>query len=108
MTVLLPLGNSKRVRKWYDGHKHYHEGDSGLDLFFVHNQTLPRKQVTYVKIGSKASAWLGDVNVGWQIVPRSSIAETPLRLANSVGVIDAQFRGEVFALWKIQVTCPMK
>ena len=30
-------------------------------------------------------------------MPRSSISKTPLRLANSVGLIDAGYRGEIMA-----------
>ena len=37
----------------------------------------------------------GIQNVGWLLVPRSSLAKTPLHLANGVGVIDAPFRGEL-------------
>jgi dUTP pyrophosphatase len=30
-------------------------------------------------------------------MPRSSIAKTPLRLSNSIGLIDAGYRGEIMA-----------
>ena len=31
------------------------------------------------------------------LMPRSSIAKTPLRLSNSIGLIDAGYRGEIIA-----------
>ncbi len=34
---------------------------------------------------------------GYMLVPRSSITKTPLRLANSVGIIDPSYRGEIQA-----------
>lgn len=35
---------------------------------------------------------------GYYLYPRSSIIKTPLRLANSVGIIDAGYRGEIIAV----------
>ena len=35
--------------------------------------------------------------VSWLVMPRSSISKTPLRLANSIGLIDAGYRGEIMA-----------
>ena len=34
-------------------------------------------------------------SVSWLLMPRSSISKTPLRLCNSIGLIDAGYRGEV-------------
>lgn len=36
--------------------------------------------------------------VGYYLYPRSSIVKTPFRMANSVGIIDAGFRGEIMAV----------
>jgi dUTPase len=35
------------------------------------------------------------VNTGFYMYPRSSLSKTPLRLANSVGIIDSGYRGNV-------------
>ena len=35
---------------------------------------------------------------GFSLLPRSSIVKTPLRLSNSVGVIDRGYRGQVTAV----------
>jgi dUTPase len=37
----------------------------------------------------------GSYNTGYYLYPRSSIIKTPLRLANSVGIIDAGYRGNI-------------
>lgn len=36
--------------------------------------------------------------IGYYLYPRSSIVKTPFRMANSVGIIDAGYRGEVMAV----------
>ena len=38
-----------------------------------------------------------DNDVSYYLYPRSSISKTPLRLANSVGIIDAGYRGYIIA-----------
>ena len=35
--------------------------------------------------------------ISYMLVPRSSISKTPLRMANSIGIIDAGYRGEIMA-----------
>lgn len=37
-------------------------------------------------------------NTGYYMYPRSSISKTPLRLANSVGIIDSGYRGNLIAM----------
>lgn len=108
---------SDEVREMYKNHKTYHEGDSGLDLFIVADQTLPPKSMTLVRLGIKAIALKykcdcyykccekaskekkedNVVNTSFLLFPRSSISKTPLRLANSIGLIDAGYRGELIA-----------
>jgi len=82
----------------YKGHGQFHAGDSGLDLFCVRDEIIPAGESVLVKLGIKASAWndAGN-NISWLLMPRSSISKTTLRLSNSVGLIDAGYRGEVMA-----------
>lgn len=93
--LIQPLSDA--AAQLYGGHGQYHKGDSGLDLFCVQDETIPAGEMRFVKLGIKASAWLGSENVSWLLMPRSSISKTPLRLCNSVGLIDAGYRGEVMA-----------
>jgi len=79
----------------YKEHGQYHKGDSGLDLFAVRDETIPARETRFVKLGIKVAAWEASTSVSWLLMPRSSISKTPLRLCNSVGLIDAGYRGEV-------------
>ena len=75
-----------------------HETDAAADLYALEDVTLDgntkgNKLRTGVKI---------QLPEGWQalILPRSSIgAKTPLRLSNSVGLIDSGYRGELGVLY---------
>jgi dUTP pyrophosphatase len=94
---LLPLND--QVAKMYSSHSTFHEGDSGLDLFVVEDQTVKAFSTSFLKLGFKAAAIDPETgkNLSWLIFPRSSISKTPLRLANSIGLIDAGYRGELLA-----------
>jgi dUTP pyrophosphatase len=40
---------------------------------------------------------LEEYNVSYYLYPRSSISKTPLRMSNSIGIIDAGYRGNIIA-----------
>jgi len=93
---LLPL--NEKASELYSNHSTFHEGDSGLDLFVVEDQVIKAFSTSFLKLGFKAAAYdENGQNVSWLVFPRSSISKTPLRLANSIGLIDAGYRGEVLA-----------
>jgi dUTP pyrophosphatase len=49
-----------------------------------------------VKCSAKIISTFADTrNTGYYMYPRSSISNTPLRLANSVGIIDSGYRGRL-------------
>ena len=65
--------------------------DTGLDIPMHHSFVVPAKSKAFtVDLGFKA-----EQNQGYMLVPRSSISKTPLRLANSIGIIDKNYRGKV-------------
>lgn len=65
--------------------------DTGLDIPMPYSVTVPAKSKAFtVDLGFKAQQ-----NFGYMLVPRSSISKTPLRLANSIGIIDKSYRGKV-------------
>jgi dUTP pyrophosphatase len=74
------------------------EGDAGLDL------TAVSMDITkdYVEYGTGLAIEIPEGYVGL-IFPRSSVSKKDLILANSVGVIDSGYRGEVKIRFK-QVT----
>ena len=83
----------------YMEHGSYHSGDSGLDLFFPEDVNIPPKTTVTIdfKIQCEANERDDDdpLYISYYLYPRSSISKTPLRMANSVGIIDAGYRGNI-------------
>ena len=98
MLTLSVLPINAEASALYANHSTFHEGDSGLDLFVIADQTVTGHSTAMTKLGIKVAAHSEDGSpVSWLLFPRSSISKTPLRLANSIGLIDAGYRGEVMA-----------
>ncbi len=75
------------------------EGDSGIDLFCTEDCSVPAHAYGFTldfKIVCERIDSDGK-NGSYYLYPRSSISKTPLRLANSVGIIDAGYRGHIMA-----------
>ena len=65
--------------------------DVGLDIPMNYSVTIPPNSKSYqIDLGFKA-----EQTHGYMLIPRSSISKTPLRLANSIGIIDKSYRGKV-------------
>ena len=82
------------VKSLYENHGHFHAGDAGIDLFINENQTIEAGQTAMINLGIACET---TDNNPYLLMPRSSIAKTPLRLCNSIGLIDAGYRGEIIA-----------
>ena len=78
----------------YDNHGHFHQGDAGLDLFIAQEQTIKSGETALIKLQLACEP---ENNQPYLLMPRSSIAKTPLRLCNSIGLIDGGYRGEIMA-----------
>ena len=87
-----PFNNE--IREIYDGHGHFHEGDSGLDLYVLEDILIKKNETVLIKLGISCESL---ENKSYYLMPRSSISKTPLRMSNSVGLIDAGYRGEIMA-----------
>ena len=83
------------VKRMYQWHSHSYHGDSGIDLFVTKDTRIGPGETLKVGLGVQCVAWVDGKNVSWMIMPISSMAKTPLMLANSVGLIDAGYRGEI-------------
>lgn len=86
------------VYELYSNHSTYHAGDSGLDLFFPEDINLGPHETKIINLMIKCEAWKNEKNpesYSYYLYPRSSISKTPLRMANSVGIIDAGYRGNI-------------
>ena len=81
--------------------------DAGFDLFNVDNLTIDKtfadKNFNIVLDHQiKCSMTFNDNYVSYYLYPRSSVStKTPLRLANSVGIIDSGYRGNIKAVFDI-------
>ena len=68
-----------------------HETDTGYDLTFIGVHKIVG-DVIYFKTGLSLQPKSGHY---FEVVPRSSISKLPFSMANSVGVIDQSYTGEI-------------
>lgn len=87
----------------YQSHSPAYKGDSGIDLYFPNQITVKAKSTMIIDLqiscemkeinnNFKSGSQIFFVNKSYYIYPRSSISKTPLRMANSVGIIDSGYR----------------
>ena len=92
------------IKLLYTDHDTYNSGDAGIDLFFPEDINLPPKQMTLIDLQIRCEGLIEEetvnpeseklyYNTSYYLYPRSSISKTPLRMANSVGIIDSGYRG---------------
>jgi dUTP pyrophosphatase len=81
------------IKGIYENHGSFHDGDIGIDLFIVKEQTCRAFETTIIDFEIQCEP--DDSNQGYMLVPRSSIGKTPLRQANCVGIIDGGYRGNL-------------
>lgn len=79
--------------------KYAKSGDCGLDLTAINVETLIGTGHGYIEYSTGLSIEIPEGFVGL-IFPRSSISNTGLILANSVGVVDSGYRGEIKCRFK--------
>ena len=65
---------------------------AGLDLYCPFHIKVPADSQKKIPLGIAVEIPNGHMGL---LVPRSSMSKTPLRCANSVGIIDADYRGEL-------------
>jgi dUTPase len=102
--------NDHDLKMRYDDHIRNHNSkifndprhiDAGFDLFVPHNLNCARENgVNKINHRIKCSASIlsenrAPYNTGYYLHPRSSIIKTPLRLANSTGIVDSGYRGNI-------------
>lgn len=86
------------VKEYYNNFTSHHVGDSGIDLIAPYDITCLSNEVSTIDylIQCEMVNSLNN-NVSYYLYPRSSISKTPLLMANSVGIIDAGYRGNIMA-----------
>lgn len=78
------------------------DGNAGYDVYCrsltnVPNVAMANGKGTLIPLGLKARLLKDNEECHYWLLPRSSIYKTPLLMANSVGVIDKTYRGELMA-----------
>ena len=76
------------------GEKSNYGTDSGFDLYVPADITVAPGETATI---DHAIVCEPQFPGGYYLYPRSSISKTPLRLANSVGIIDNGYRGSIMA-----------
>jgi len=96
------LSNDPEVVGWYTSKIAEHNekvqsshADSGFDLPCPHEHDCTG--TTIYNLGVKLALYREEEPSAFYLYPRSSISSTPLRLANSVGIIDRGYRGPMIA-----------
>lgn len=73
--------------------------DAGFDLFVPEEFSLSSsKSLEKVNLCVKTAMFHNNKPVSYYTYPRSSIYKTQLRLANSVGIIDSGYRGNLMSM----------
>ena len=86
------------LRNYYQNKQLFHQGDAGFDLIFPNELEIQSNETKLIKLGIKCAMEDENKNqVSYLLMPRSSIIKTKLRMANSIGLIDAGYRGEICA-----------
>jgi dUTP pyrophosphatase len=86
---------SEITTDFYNSHKTHHEGDSGFDLFFPEDIVILPGESKIVDLQIKIRAEQNGEMSSYLLVPRSSISKTPLRMSNSIGIMDKLYRGPI-------------
>lgn len=68
-------------------------GDSGLNLPFIYSDEIGRMSTRLIDLHVTIKCYKNNIPVSFLLIPRSSIYKTPLRLSNSIGLIDSGFNG---------------
>lgn len=101
--ILRIIPNNQEVAQWYESHSYYNDGDSGIDLFCSEDIIIKVGETKKIKFDISCEIICIDedkqdtYNVSYLLLPRSSIIKTPLRMANSVGLIDAHYQNNICA-----------
>jgi dUTP pyrophosphatase len=78
--------------------------DAGFDLMITEETQFSPNKVNKVDFGIVCAATMvtlggKEFNTGYYVHPRSSLSKSALRLANSTGIIDAGYRGNLIGMF---------
>lgn len=96
------------AKSYYKNHKHFHNGDSGLDLYLLEDFEIGLGETKFIDLGIQCQmvekkenlSYVNFNDVSYYLYPRSSFSKLPLILGNHIGVIDSEYRGNILACVK--------
>ena len=93
------VSDNEEIKKHYEQFSSHHNGDSGVDLFSLPVESIKEFSVGTINFGIQCEMIdLSDNTLtSYYLYPRSSLYKTSFQLANSVGIIDAGYRGNLMA-----------
>ena len=108
MVYILRIKTSnKDLKDLYSKNRKNHNSDSGFDLycpsFLVVEPNTTQKidfQIKCEMINRQYKGFYtidGESSAAYMLIPRSSISKSPLRMSNSIGIIDSDYRGNIMA-----------
>lgn len=91
-------GNNDELKEKYNNHNVNYIKDVGCDMYVPKNVTVPGNAISFkIGLGIKVRGYIDEKSSSYMIFPRSSMgAKTPLRLCNSIGLVDPGYTGELF------------
>ena len=96
LNILINEEYKNELEPLYNNLSNY-TSDVGVDLYMPEDIIIKPYETKLISLGLKIE-YLdinSNTNLGYQMYPRSSIYKTKIRLANSVGIIDPEYRGEI-------------
>ena len=96
---ILIKSEDKDIIKYYEEFNNHHLGDSGIDL--INKNIIYVKQFEIGTIDFEIQCEMINLEnneyTSYYLIPRSSISNTCFQMANSIGLIDAGYRGNIKA-----------
>jgi dUTP pyrophosphatase len=77
--------------------KKNHVDDAGIDLYFPEDVVIPANSTKLIDLKVIALSLYQNEPQSYLLMARSSIYKTPLRLCNSIGLIDKGYRNNLMA-----------
>lgn len=74
--------------------------DAGFDLWVPTTTYIEDGETVFLDHHVKCAMTWNHTPTGFYLYPRSSLSKTPLTLANSVGIIDAGYRGNLIGAFR--------